>query len=341
MIPHQRDLDETNATLQAWFQQLEGVSGEVDISDFSAFDEGFSGELLAFRARWTDAAGDRDEEMVVRVEPNDEYQVFLDTNFLEQYRVIEALDRHTDVVVPKAIGFENDPTLLGERFYVMGKSPGRTGQVYLEWMQDVGEAGREKMWWNGLAAMAEMHRADWKGLGLGMLDQQNRGDDGLAQQLDYYHEYYDWGREGVSYPIVEQAYEWLAKNKPQSGPDGIVWGDARRGNQLFTDDLQCSAILDLEGVCLGPAEVDVGWWLVVEQMYATGLDIHCPGIVETIDGYGKLLGRPLENMDYYMVFASFRATVIAVKLWRLREGDPGIGDPNSVGLAEMMAKHAR
>ena len=342
MIPVQRDPDVTRAVLSTW---LQGVlsSSEVAVSELAGFKAGQSGELLSFSARWDDGAT-RTREMVVRFEPTTQYQLFLDTNVEEQYRVIDALHRRTDVPMPQAIGFESDASILGDRFCVLSTSVGRTGLVDLDWMQDLGDEGRKQMWWNGLAAMAKVHQADWKALDLAFLDQRSRGADGIAQQLDYYREYYRWANvAGDRYPAIEEAYSWLVANKPESGHDGIVWGDARRANQLFTDDLEVSAILDLEQVCLGPAEADLAWWLRTETVMGERLGIACPSVEETVEGYARLLGRPLENFDYYLVFAAFRIAVLLIKLYQLRDEQPDRGDLFAADrrLAEVFAKHAR
>ncbi|WP_182377754.1 phosphotransferase family protein [Nocardioides sp. WS12] len=342
MIPIQRDTDTTRVALSGWLRGVLG-DGEVVVSELAGFKAGQSGELLTFTAHWGDGTARR-QDMVVRIEPTAQYQLFLDTNFEEQYRVIDALHRNTDVPMPQAIGFESDRSILGDRFFVMAKSDGRTGLVDLDWMLDLGPDGRKQMWWNGLGAMAKLHRADWQTLGLEFLDQKGRGEDGIAQQLHYYRDYYRWANaDGVTYPAIEKAYDWLVANKPSSVPNGIVWGDARRANQLFTDDLAVSAILDLEQVCLGPPEADLAWWLRTETVMADRLGIECPGIEETVEGYAELLGRPLENFDYYLVFAAYRIAVLLIKLYQLRDEQPDRGDPFAADrrLGEVFAKHAR
>ena len=57
----------------------------------------------------------------------------------------------------------------------------------------------------------------------------------LDQHLAYQRWYYDWAREGVTYPILERALDWLAANRPDDDPSVLNWGDSRIGNILFDD----------------------------------------------------------------------------------------------------------
>jgi aminoglycoside phosphotransferase (APT) family kinase protein len=260
--------------------------------------------------------------MVVRVEPQPTYQVFLDTNFLEQYRVTEGLGR-AGATVPGVVGFEEDRSVLGDRFYVMERATGLAGDPGMEWVKALDAAQTDQLWRAGLAAMAEIHTADWRGLGLEFLDQQHRGADPLTQQLHYYREYYEWVREGESRPVIEFVFDWLTREMPQSaGRECISWGDARPGNQLFSSPDRCEAVIDLEQASLGTAETDLGWWCFIEDRRRPAFGLTCPDLDHTVELYGELIGRPVEAIDYYIVFAAFRIAVLLIKLHRLRAGQP-------------------
>ncbi|MFC7886418.1 phosphotransferase family protein [Streptomyces sp. NPDC057376] len=315
----------------------------VEVGDLRAFSDGFSGELYAFEATYRDEHAEHSEDLVVRFEPGTGYQLFLETMFEEQYRVMAALRTHA-VRVPRPIGFEADAGVLGARFFVMERARGRTGQLGQDWMNEIGPQGREQTWWSGLAAMAELHRCDPRRLDLGFLDRPGRGSDPIDQQLQYYWEYYAWVSAGDSHPVIEEAYQWLRRHRPPLPPPaGLVWGDAKRGNQLFTEDFKCSAILDFEMVALGPAEVDLAWWLEGEYQTAQGLGFEAqPTVEETTERYADLLGREIADLDYYIVFAAFRLAVLRIKLYQLREGQKYRGKPRDGDkrLARVLAEWA-
>jgi aminoglycoside phosphotransferase (APT) family kinase protein len=344
VISVQRDLPQTQSILQSWLEGRYPEGANPTVGQLQGFAQGYSGELLTFDWSYRRGGVDLTEGLVVRIEPSASYQLFLDTNFEEQYRVMEALWQTNATRLPRPVGFESNPDLLGARFYVMEKAAGATGQLGLEWMNAIGAEGLEKTWWNGLAAMAELHRADPQDHKLGFLDQPLRGSDPIDQQLHYYWEFYNWVREGESHPVIETAYDWLIRNKPVVlPPTGIVWGDAKRGNQLFGEDLECTVLLDFEMVCLGPAEVDLAWWLEGEHQTAEALGMELPpGVDETTKRYGELLGRDIVDIDYYLVFASFRLAVLRVKLYILLEGNPyrGGSHDGDKRLAKVLGRHA-
>ena len=92
-------------------------------------------------------------------------------------------------------------------------------------MLEATPAEQERMWWSGLEAMARVHRADWRRLGLHWLDRPGRGRPGLDQQLSYYREFLDWSAKGRPQPVAEAAWDWLVANRPdEDGRGGAVLG---------------------------------------------------------------------------------------------------------------------
>ena len=61
---------------------------------------------------------------------------------------------------------------------------------------------------------------------------------------------------------MTDASRWLAENKPNSEPLGLVWGDAKLGNILFDSAGQAQAVLDWEMVTLGNPVRDLAYSLV-------------------------------------------------------------------------------
>lgn len=322
-----RDLEKARSIVESWLRARHPAGAALSVGPLVQAEQGFSGELLMFDVSYQVDGVDHVDGMVLRVEPGPENQLFLDTAFEEQYRAMDALARNTGAPVPTPVGFESDDAVLGSRFYVMSKSSGQTGALWLEWMAGLSEDELERTWWSGLEAMAEMHRADPKVAGLDFLEQPERGRDSLDQLIQYNREYYDWVREGETRVVIEAAYDWLVDNKPDPLPPvGFVWGDAKRGNLLYADDMSCTAVLDFEMMSLGPAEMDLGYWIEGEYQTAEMMGMKSPTVEETVARYGKLLGRDIANLDYYVVLAAFRIAVLRVKLWVLRAGEEFRGD---------------
>ena len=321
-VPQQRDLEVARRSLSAW------LAGRLDADDIRlssiegpAFT-GFSNETLLFDAEWTAGKEAHRQGMVARVKPTG-YTIFLESVFEEQYRVMDALGRHTDVLVPPVIGYESNESVLGAPFFVMEKIPGRIPEdnppYHTEgWVIGIAPDARESMWWSGIDEMAQVHRVDWQRLGLDFLDDSKRGRPGIEQQLEYYGEYFAWAAGDRPQPVAEAALDWLRANRPEpDDPIGLCWGDSRIGNMIF-DDHRCVAVLDWEMVTLGPWEQDLAWWLFLDRHHSEGLGVPrlegFPSHADTIARYEKLMGRVAENLDYYTVFAGFRFAVIMIRV---------------------------
>lgn len=312
-----RDGERTRSALAAWIAARNPDARSVEITDLSCPRSGFSGELLICDARWTDGGERVEQGMVLRVEPSG-HQVFLDTRFEEQYRVQEILSSRTDLPVPRTLGFEADTSVLGSRFYATERVSGRCVDPAQDiWWTELDEAVLEKMWSGGLEYMARIHRLDWAELGLGFLAEPGRGDSPLDQQLNYYREYYTWSVEGSDrQPALERTLDWLEDNRPATEPEPVlVWGDARHGNLLYDEAGGVSAVLDWEMAALGAPELDVSWCLALDRMSRAHPALaKFPAMDPSLSAYERLLGRPLQDIEYYAVFSLLRSAVIVNRL---------------------------
>lgn len=328
-IPTQRDPAATREALRRWLSgKLEGAE-DLEISELSApAATGFSNETILFDAKWTEAGRKCEQEFVLRVKPSG-YTVFLESEFEAQYEVMKTLYERSDVTIPKIWWYETDPATLGADFYAMsrvhGRTPPDTPPYHVGgWVAEISPAEREKLWWSGIENMSRIHRVDYRALGFDTLfDRPARGALGLEQQLAYYEEYFDWAQAGRSVPIAEQTREWVSANRPATTELGLVWGDSRAGNMIFNHDNECAAVLDWEMATIGPAEEDLGWWLFLDSFHSQGTGVpRLPGFPsheETEARYAELLGRPLQDMHYWKVFAGYRFAVVMMRITGLTE----------------------
>ncbi len=93
----------------------------------------------------------------------------------------------------------------------------------------------------------------------------------------------------------------------------ICWGDARMSNAIFDDTGQIVGALDWEQACVCPAEADIAWWLATrEQMLKVNrivADPELPGFdsrAVVVGKFEEMIGRELENLDWYEIFAMVR-----------------------------------
>jgi aminoglycoside phosphotransferase (APT) family kinase protein len=316
-VPAQRDLEQACSQLAGWLAPRLGDGISIDKIEMPGAT-GFSSETLLFDAVLPD--GDV-RGLVAKVEPT-AYRVFLDTNFEGQFRVVEALARHTGVPVPPPYWYEPDPSVLGAPFYVLGKVAGQVPQDNPNysaegWLKELSPAEQGQVWWNGLEAMAGVHLTDWKAAGLYFLDNPRRGQPGLDQQLHYYREFLTWASSGDPNPLHARALDWLDANRPADEPLDLCWGDARISNTIF-DRTRAAALLDWEMVTLGNGEQDLAWYIYIDWWFTEIVGNErlrgFPSRDETAARYESLTGRTVRHLDYYDVFAAFRYCVIMTRL---------------------------
>ena len=309
-----RDLEQTRTALTDWVTARNPGVRDVRVTELSCPRSGFSGELLLGDAQWSDGGETVTRRLVIRVEPAAE-QVFLDARFEEQYRVQEILSTTTDIPVPRTIAFEADPSFLGARFYVTERVDGRSVDLSSgeHWWMELPAEDRRLVCSGCVDQMAAIHRLDWAALGLDFLDEPRRGATHLMQQLHYYREFYDWSAaDFVRAPVLERTLDWLDEHRPaEEHPPVLLWGDARHGNILYDHHGGVAGVIDWEISTLGPPEIDVGWCLGLDRMSRRHPAIAAlPSMDSTLPYYERLLGRPVEHLEYHVRFSLARAAII-------------------------------
>jgi aminoglycoside phosphotransferase (APT) family kinase protein len=325
-IPEQRNLAEARGQLESWLEsQLPGAT-DMRVSELSTPGfTGFSNETLLFDAAWTADGAAHTESLVARVKPVG-HSVFLVQNFDLQYRVMQALGESTSIPIPRMFWLETDESVLGSPFYVMrkieGDVPGDNPPYTTQgWLYEASPADQERLWWSGIDAMADIHRGDWKELGLEFLEQPGVGTAGLDDQIEYYGRYFEWAANGQPHPTTEAAMAWVHGNRPASDePRTLCWGDARIGNMIFSD-FRCAAVLDWEMVTLGNPAQDLGWWLFLDRHHAEGTGVpRLPGFpshAATVARWEERTGRSADDLEFYEVFAALRFAVVMIRVARL------------------------
>src|SRR5205807_3294425 len=128
-----------------------------------------------------------------RVAPS-KHLLFMDADFSKQYRVMRTLaDGGSSVLLPRLGWYEEDIQYFGVPFFTMdhveGQVPAEPPYMPDSWVILATPEQQEQMWWNGIEAMATVHRTDWRALGLDWLGDPARGRPGLEQQMSYYRDF--------------------------------------------------------------------------------------------------------------------------------------------------------
>ncbi|MEM7136738.1 MAG: phosphotransferase family protein [Myxococcota bacterium] len=332
----ERDLEETAAKLGAWLApKLEVATSDLRIENLEApLSTGFSSDTLLFDLTYERDGETHSEGLVARLEP-EEYVMFPEYDIALQARVLQGLER-TAVPVPKVRWLELDQGVLGVPFYLMDRVDGRipTDNPPMHddgWVvDDLNEAERKALWWNGFEAMCKVHGVSWEGH-FDFLLEPERGETPLDQQLDYYRHYFRWGMAAERHPDIVEALDYLERHKPKQQPIALCWGDSRLANQIF-DGIECVAVLDWEMVRLGDPVQDLAWWLASDRCFTEGLEIdRLPGFptaAETIARWQEITGFSAESFEYYSVLALTRFSMQMARVGQYMKKIEIIDDEN-------------
>lgn len=328
----------TRAGLAAWLAQRTGAAdvevGEVSIPGVS----GFSNETLIFDATWDAGSGSERHGLVVRVEPSG-HQVFPSTEFDAQVRVLRALHEEGSVPVPRVLWFEEDRSILGERFVAMerveGQVPADNPSYHAEgWVTALTPHGRRSVWEGGIDAMAAIHRVDRRAAGLEWIPV--RGPAGLlAQNLAYRS--FACGDHPM--PILDEAVALLEESVPPPVAEpSVCWGDSRIGNMIFGADLAVAAVLDWEMVTAGDPVQDLAWYLLIDRHHHEAFGVPrldgFPDRPATVARWEAASGRSAEHLDWYELLGAVLYAAILTRVMLLLDASGAMP-----GMAAMAYDH--
>jgi aminoglycoside phosphotransferase (APT) family kinase protein len=317
-----RDLEKTRSILAEWFRARLPAARNVAVGPLSGpAATGFSSDTLLFDLDYEEDGRCVSRALVCRAEPTG-FGVFPVYDVAKQYQIMDGL-ADTDVPVPNMVGIERDAAPLGSPFFVMERVAGRIptdNPPYHAggWMTESEPAERRAIWESGLDGLAAIHRQDPRALGIDFLDAPPPGADTVAWQLAYWHRYAGWVTGGRSFPVLEGAYEWLLAHRPPPTTQAdLCWGDARIGNMIF-DAGRCIAVLDWEMATLGPAEMDLGWFLLLDRHHCEGIGVPrlegFPDREASIARWERGTGRSAAHLEFWEAFAAWRFGVVMARV---------------------------
>ena len=180
-------------------------------------------------------------------------------------------------------------------------------------------AARNSYWASGIEAMAAVHNLPLDALG----PEARRfvvPDDPASAELERYERFLRWAEDDRPHPLAREALSWLQQHQPAAPAPALVWGDARLSNVVYRD-FEVVAVLDWEMATVGDPLLDLGWWIFADNTLTRGSGFtRLPGFESREDAparWAKLTGRSTDALDYYLVFAGLRFTVIMLRMGKL------------------------
>jgi aminoglycoside phosphotransferase (APT) family kinase protein len=291
----QRDLSVLRAGLERW---LGRPVGEV-----TRPAPGWSCETLIVEA-----------DLVVRLPPAGEgiFPIY----DLAQQAAVQATAGAAGVPVAAPVRYEPDPSFLGAPFVAMPFVRGPIPSEFTPadpWLQGLADdTARRTVWHSFLEAVARVHAVPTDGVGSGLRA-------GVDADLDFWEGYLDWATDASPPPPLADALEWCRSHRPGSEPaGGLLWGDVRLGNVVFDPyGLAPKALLDWDMTAIGPAEMDIAWFLALEAVQTDLTGMSVPGFGtrdEAVAVVERLVGRELVDLEWYEIFALVRASAVSTRI---------------------------
>lgn len=327
------------AALGGWLER--NVAGWTDVSVSPvdvALGSGFSAEILFADVSYAQGGERRRRSLVVRRQPTD-FEVVLGSSLVLQGRMMAALSAWGGVPVPPWIGMELDLAVLGMPFLVMGKVDGRSAtqrpNYNVEgWLADMTPAERGAAWRRAVEAFAQLARLDWRD-GFDFLARPDWGEPGVDQYVGHLQAWHAGVAQGRPMPYADAALDHVVRNKPAEAPVNVLWGDATPSNVMFDGDGRVGALIDWELAALGPAELDLAWWLYFDDLFSRRFGVRrldgLPTRNETVAIWEAAVGRRAEHLDYYDVVVALRMALVAAGAFD-RQVSLGNIDPGNKSL---------
>ena len=306
---------------------------------------GFSAEIFFVDVDYVDAGGPASRSLVVRRQPQD-HEVVFGSSLKFQGQMIAALDALGGTVkVPDWIGMELDPAVLDMPFLVMGRVEGRAATQNPNynkegWLAEMSAQQRGRAWRKAIEAYAAMAQIDWQRDGFTFMARPDWGKPGLDQYLGYLEAWYRGCRKDRVMPYVDGAVDYIRDRQPENTPVNVLWGDSTPSNVMFAQDGSVNALIDWELAALGPAELDLAWWLYFDDLFSRRFGIErlegLPTKDETIAIWEKAVGRKAQHLEYYDVVVALRMALVVVGAYDRQVGIGNIPPENKSLNANFM-----
>ena len=258
------------------------------------------------------------ERMVLRM-PGARADAARIDGLLREIRLVRALSG-TDVPHAALIAADDTGTVLGMPFYVMAAIDGWSpmdGGWQAPFDTDLG--ARRNLAFELVGGAAKLGRVDWRAQGL---EGFGRPDGFHERQVDRWLAFLN-SYTVRELPGLDEAADWLRRNRPAHYTPGIMHGDYQFANVMFARGApaRLAAIVDWEMTTVGDPLLDLAWALLGydgENPRDDGFYLDMAGMPtrsELLAYYESLSGLSTENIDYYLVLANWKLGIVLEKTY--------------------------
>lgn len=314
-----RDLDAVREGLQRWLRARHPEADDVRVAPLVTPASGYSSETVLVDAVRTTRGHTVEDRLVARLPPAG--GGIFPTYDLRRQAEVQAALATAGLPVAAPVAVELDERWLGSPFFLMARVDGFTlpdapSYVAAGALHDAPPEVQHRVHTGFVDALATVHRLDWEAIGLA--DLTPAAVRGLAHDLARADEYLAWAGDGNVPTVLADALAWLRDHRPDpEPPPSLLWGDPRLGNVVFGPDFTARALLDWEMASIGPAEMDLAWFVGLHDVSTAGAGGDLPGFLthdEVLTRWAGRLGRPVVDYRWFEVFGLVRSDSIFLRI---------------------------
>jgi aminoglycoside phosphotransferase (APT) family kinase protein len=165
--------------------------------------------------------------------------------------------------------------------------------------------------------MARLHQIDWRCFPF-LADAAATPPDARSYLDQFIGNWFDWARDGRSFPVISEALAYLKTHAPPAASSGLVWNDGRLGNTMYgADSVAVVSLLDFEVATLGPPEVDLAHWVYLDEVFSENFGVPridgLPRGAEAVAGFERIYGRAMPQFSFYMAVAALKILILSVR----------------------------
>jgi aminoglycoside phosphotransferase (APT) family kinase protein len=240
-----------------------------------------------------------------------------------EFRILGALSPAWSKA-PRPIAHCEDASVIGTPFYVMERVKGVILRGVVPAGMDLGPATMQRISESACDTLAEVHRLDWRAVGLGDL---GRPEGYVERQVRGWAERYRKSRTD-DVPQVERLGAWLEAHRPKESGATLVHNDFKYDNVILAPDLRgVVAVLDWEMATIGDPLMDLGtalgYWVDGDDPEPLRVKVFGPTDrpgnltrVQFVERWSRATGRDASNVLFYYAFALFKLAVVSQQLYK-------------------------
>ena len=307
------DMEQIRSKLEGWLRKNlpDAEYLVLEVPDFPE-ESGESSVTLILKAENNGSK----TSFICRMVPPDS-AVFDEHDLPLQYKLMEIAGEN-GIPVPPLLGMEEDSSLLGSDFYIMGFVDGliptdNPPYAFGSWVTELSADERRTMWQNGMATLAKIHQINLDDHDMTGVRVSPEGSSPAQHEIDKFNSMFTDDIRNRMPSVVADAMNFINQCAPADGVKRLCWGDSRPGNVIWKD-LAPVAVIDWEMASIGDPVQDVSWWYWIDYINSVGLGVErlsgLPSLEEIYAQWHAITGLPLDHADYYDLFNITRYAVI-------------------------------